>query len=77
MKRKRMTKVGGSVDEDKLTYENGPYVNEYKQCYVRKFLERKNIWIYVIRYALGKPIQWMKRMARIRRGHDPFMMRFV
>ena len=31
----------------------------------------------MIRYALGKPIQWMKRMARIRRGHDPLMMRFV
>ena len=31
----------------------------------------------MIRYALRKPIKWMKRVARVWRGHDPLMMGLV
>lgn len=67
----------GNLDENKLTDKNGPYINEYEQCYICKLLERKQVRIYVIRYALRKPIQWMKRVARVRRGHDPLMVGFM
>jgi len=60
-----------------LTYEDRPDIDEDEERNVRKFLQRENIWKDVIRYALRKAIQWMERMARIGRGHDPLMMRFV
>ena len=31
----------------------------------------------MIRYTLRKPIKWMKRVAGVRRGHDPLMVGFM
>lgn len=31
----------------------------------------------MIRHTLSEPIQWMKSVARVRRGHDPLVMRFM
>jgi len=61
----------------RLTYEDRPDINEDEERDVRKLLQWEDVWKDVIRYTLRKAIQWMESMARIRRGHDPLMMRFV
>ncbi len=71
---------GGIEKRDKvstLTYKDRPNINEDEERDIRKLLQRENVWEDVIRYTLRKAIQWMECMARIRRGHDPLMMRFV
>ncbi len=59
---------------DKLTDKNGPEVNEDEKGNIGNLVERKQIRIHVIRYALRESVQWMKRVARKGRRHDPLMM---
>ncbi len=60
-----------------LTNEDGPDVDQSEESNVRKLLERKEEWEYVVRNTLDPPVQWMERMACIWGWHDPFVMRLM
>ena len=61
----------------KLTYHDGPDVDEYKQYDVGEFLKRKDEGENVIGYALCKAIKWVKSVAGERSGHNPLVMGLV
>lgn len=69
--------IQGSRKQGSLTDEDRPDIDEDEERDVRKLLQREDVWKDVIWYALRKAIQWMERMACVRGGHDPFVMRFV
>lgn len=62
---------------DRLTNENGPDIDEHEECNVSKFLKWKDKREQMIRYTLGEPVHRVEGMTRVRRGHDPFVMRLV
>ena len=62
---------------EQVTNEDCPYIDEDEERHVGEFLEWKDEWEDVIRYALCKTIDWVECVTRVRRGHDPFVMRLV
>ena len=62
---------------ERLTDENGPDVDEDKQCDIGKLLQRKNIGKDVIGDALRETVKGVEGMARIGAGHDPSVMGFM
>lgn len=61
----------------RLTDKDGPDVDECEQNDVCNLVQRKDEGKNVIRHALRKAIDRMESMARIRRWHNPLMMRLV
>lgn len=60
-----------------LTDEDGPDVDERKQGNISNLVEGKDEGENMIRYALSETVKGVKGMARVRSGHDPFVMGFV
>ena len=60
-----------------LTDKDCPDIDKDKKSDICKLLQRKKIRVDVIGYALRETVYWVKGMACIRSGHDPFVMRFV
>lgn len=56
---------------------NRPDINKREQRNIREFLQREDKREDMIRQALRPAIQRMESMRRVRRGHDPPMMRLV
>ena len=74
---KEKNKGGEGKRKRGLTDENGPEVDEDEQGDVGEFLEWEDVREDVVGYTLGETIQWVKRVAGVRRGHDPFVMGFM
>lgn len=60
-----------------LTDEDCPDIDEDEESDVSEFLQREDEWEDMIRYALRESVYGMECMARIRRRHNPPVMRLV
>lgn len=57
--------------------ENGPEVDKNEEHNVGDFLEREDEWKDVIRERLCETVERMESMARVGRGHNPLVVRFM
>ncbi|KFY74152.1 hypothetical protein V499_05802 [Pseudogymnoascus sp. VKM F-103] len=59
------------VDEDR------PHIDEDEQAHIRDLLKREDEREHMVRNRLREPIEWVERMRREWRGHNPLMMGFM
>lgn len=75
--------AGGAVDDGRVgdvfavVDEHRPEIDEDEEGDVGEFLEREDEGEDVVGEALGEAVHWVERVAGERRGHDPFVVRFV
>ncbi|KFZ07438.1 hypothetical protein V501_06455 [Pseudogymnoascus sp. VKM F-4519 (FW-2642)] len=67
----------GLRDELPVVDQNRPHVDEDEQAHIRDLLEREDEGEHMVRNRLREPVEWVKRMRRERRGHNPLMMGFM
>lgn len=60
-----------------LTDKDCPNIDKDKKSDVCKLLQRKKIRVDVIGYTLRETVYWVKGVACIWSGRDPFVMRFM
>ncbi len=60
-----------------LTDKHGPYIDKDEQRNIGELLQRENERKHMVRHTLNKPVQRMKSMARIRRRHNPLVVRLM
>ena len=70
-------RLSGNDVASALTYKNRPEIDENKKRDICELLQWEDVRKNMIRYTLGKAVQRMESVARIRSGHNPLMMRFM